>query len=74
MSVPVEVLTHQVLQLSAEDRARLLDQVISSLDADRARDARWNALAAEREAQAQADPSLLVPAQDVLSRIRASLG
>lgn len=74
MSVPVEVLTQQVLQLSAEDRARLLDQLISSLDADRARDARWNALAAEREAQALADPSLLVPAQDALSRIRASLG
>jgi Putative addiction module component len=74
MSVPVEVLTQQVLQLPAEDRARLLDQVISSLDADRLRDARWNALAAEREAQAQADPSLLVSAQDALSRIRASVG
>lgn len=74
MSLPVEVLAQQVLQLSADDRARLLDQVITSLDADRARDARWNAVAAERDAQAQADPSVLVSAEEALSRIRAGLG
>lgn len=74
MSVPVEVLAQQVLQLSAADRARLLDQVIGSLDADRERDARWNHLAAERDAEADADPSVLVPGAEALARIRASLG
>lgn len=74
MSVPVEVLAQQVLQLPSSDRARLLDQVISSLDADREREARWNDLAARRDAEAEADPSVLVPGPEAIARIRASLG
>lgn len=69
----IEVLTQQVLQLPTQDRARLLDRVIGSLDADRERDARWNALAARRDSDADADPSLLVPGPEALARIRASL-
>ena len=74
MSIPVELLAQQVLQLPASDRALLLDQVIESLDVDRERDARWNQLAARRDAEADADPSLLVPGPEALARIRASLG
>jgi hypothetical protein len=74
MAVPVELLAQQVLQLAPAERARLLNQIIGSLDADRERDARWNALAAQRDAQADADPSLLVPGPEALARIRASLG
>ena len=73
MSVPIELLTQQVLQLSAADRARLLDQVISSLDADRERDARWNALASERDAEADTDPSVLISGPPAVARIRAGL-
>ena len=73
MSVPVEVLAQQVLQLPAADRARLLDQVISSLDADRERDARWNALAEKRNVEADADLSLVVSGPEAVARIRASL-
>ena len=74
MSWPVDVLAQQVLQLPAAERARLLDQVISSLDADRERDARWNALAARRDAEADTDPSVLVSGPEAVARIRASLG
>jgi hypothetical protein len=74
MSVPVELLTQQVLQLPPTERARLLNQVIGSLDADRERDARWAQLAAERDAEADADPAVLVSGPDALARIRASLG
>jgi hypothetical protein len=73
MSLPIEVLAQQVLQLPVSERARLLDQVISSLDADRNRDARWNHLAAARDAEADRDPSVLVPGPEALARIRASL-
>ena len=73
MSVPIDLLTRQVLQLPAADRARLLDQVISSLDVDLERDARWNALAAERDAEADADPSVLISGPQAVARIRASL-
>jgi hypothetical protein len=74
MSVPVELLTQQVLQLPPTERARLLNRVIGSLDADRERDARWNQLAAERDAEADADPSVLVSGPDALARVRAKLG
>ena len=74
MSVPVELLAQQVLQLPTTERARLLDQVIGSLDADRERNARWNQLAAQRDSEADADPSLLVSGPDALARIRTSLG
>jgi Putative addiction module component len=73
MSVPVEVLTQQVLQLPPAERASLLNQVISSLDSDKARDAKWDAVAARRDAEADADPSLLVSGPEALDRIRAAL-
>lgn len=74
MPVPVEDLAVQVPQLPASDRARLLDQVIGSLDADRERDGRWNAVAAKRDAEVDADPSELVSGPEAVARIRASLG
>jgi hypothetical protein len=73
MPVPVDLLAQQVLQLSPADRARLLDQVITSLDADHERDARWNELAARRDAEADADPSTLVSGPEAIARIRAGL-
>ena len=74
MSLPVEVLAHEVLRLPTAERTRLLEQVIDSLDSDRERDAAWTALAAQRDAQAQADPSVLAPAAEALARIRAEIG
>ena len=73
MSVPVEFLAQQVLQLPSSDRANLLNQIISSLDSDKVRDAKWNAVAAQRDAQAEADPSLLVSGPEALARIRAAV-
>ena len=49
MQVELEVLEAQVLSLSSEDRARLLDRLILSLDEDKVRDAAWNELAAQRD-------------------------
>jgi Putative addiction module component len=71
MSLPVEVLAREVLRLSTEERAKLLGQVIENLDSDAARDQRWTDLAARRDAEADADPSALVPAHETLARIRA---
>ena len=73
MTLPVEVLAQQVLQLDSSDRAKLLSQVIASLDSDRARDAKWNALAAQRDAEADADPTVLVSGPEALARIRAAV-
>lgn len=72
MPLPVDVLASQVLQLPAAERTKLLNQVISSLEADAQRDALWNALAAQRDAEADADPSALVPVAQALARLRAA--
>lgn len=73
MSVPIEVLAQQVLQLPASDRVNLLSQVIDSLDSDKARDAKWNAVAAQRDAQADEDPTMLVSGSEALARVRAAV-
>ena len=73
MSVPIEFLAQQVLQLPSSDRARLLNQIISSLDSDKARDAKWNALAAQRDAEADTDLSMLVSGAEAIARVRAAV-
>lgn len=73
MSMPVEALASEVLGLSPQDRARLLDQVIASLDADRKRDAAWDALAAGRDAEIESGTSQAVRGEDAVARLRAEL-
>ncbi len=73
MGTPVEVLEAELLQLPKADRLRVLDRVVASLDADAARDAAWDQLAARREADAEQNPSLLLPLDGVLAGLRAEL-
>lgn len=73
MARPVEILEAELLNLSTADRIRVLDRVVASLDADAARDAAWDAVAAQRDADANADPSLLLDLDDVLSKLRAEV-
>ena len=73
MPTSLENLEAEVLRLPAADRARLLDRVVASLDADAARDAAWDAVAAEREAEGQAGHEPWVTLEDALARLRAEL-
>ena len=73
MGMPVEVLASELLQLPKAERIRLLDQIVSSLDADAARDSAWDAVAAQRDAQADSDPSALLALEDVLGKLRAAV-
>jgi hypothetical protein len=73
MGMPVEVLEAELLQLPKADRIRVLDRVVASLDADATRDAAWDAVAAERDAGADRDPSVLRPLDDVLAALHAEL-
>lgn len=73
MSRPVEALAEEVLQLPTEARAKLLDRVVASLDADRTRDEAWDALAARRAAEIESGKETLVPVDEVLKRLRAEL-
>ncbi|MBL8518019.1 MAG: addiction module protein [Betaproteobacteria bacterium] len=73
MTAPVEALAIEVLRLSPQDRAKLLDQVIMSLDADRARDAAWDKVASERDAEIEAGTVEPVSADAVVARLRREL-
>ena len=73
MTLPVEALELELLRLPASERARLLDRVIASLDADKARDKAWDELAAERDAEIERGESSPVSGPEVLARVRAEL-
>jgi putative addiction module component (TIGR02574 family) len=70
---PIEALAEEVLQLPTEERSKLLDRVVASLDADHKRDEAWDALAARRDAEIESGQSTAVPGSDVLARLRAEL-
>ncbi len=73
MSRPIEALAQELLQLTTEARSKLLDRVVASLDADRASDQAWDALAARRDAELDSGASVSVPAPEVFARLRAEL-
>jgi len=71
MSTTLEALQAEVLRLSPTDRARFLDRLIASLDADTEVEAAWDAVAAESEAGLTAGSVQPVPLHAVLSRLDA---
>ena len=71
MSTTLEALQAEVLRLSPKDRARLLDRLIASLDADTEAEAAWDAVAAAREADMTAGTVQPVPLDAALSRLEA---
>lgn len=73
MTMTLEALESEVLQLAPADRAHLLDRVVASLDADAERDAAWDAVAARRDAEMDSDASVVVPLDEALARLRADL-
>ncbi|HEY0954814.1 MAG TPA: hypothetical protein VGE36_08670 [Roseateles sp.] len=67
MDTTFETLEAEVLKLPSAQRAKLLNRVVASLDADAARDAAWQAVAAERGADPDAD---FEPLDEALARLR----
>ena len=73
MTLPVEALELELLRLPTSERARLLDRVIASLDADKTRDKAWDELAARRNAEIERGEASPVSGPEVLARLRAEL-
>ena len=73
MNTPSELLAQEILRLPRAERAALLDRVIASLDSDALRDAEWDKIAAERDAEAEANPAVLEDGNTVIARLRAEL-
>jgi len=74
MARPIDALAEEVLHLSTAERSRLLDRIVASLDADRARDEAWDALAARRDAEIESGAEAALSGTDVVARLRAELG
>ncbi|MDP1900855.1 MAG: addiction module protein [Rubrivivax sp.] len=71
MSTTLESLQAEVLRLSPKDRARLLDRLIASLDADSEGEAAWDALADKREKEIEERATQAVPLDAAIGRLEA---
>jgi putative addiction module component (TIGR02574 family) len=71
MSRTLESLKAEVMSLAPADRARLLDQLIVSLDRDEDTEEAWNELALKRENDIESGSIQGVPLEDVVARLEA---
>lgn len=73
MTMTLDAIETEVMNLNTEDRSRLLDRLISSLDSDAAILAEWEAEAGRRDAEVDAGQVQLVPLDDALAALYAKL-
>ena len=73
MSDTLEVLQAKVMSLSKEDRSRLLERLVASLDADADAEEGWEQLAAQREAELESGAVVGVPHEEAIAQLRARL-
>jgi len=71
MPTTLEVLEAEALQLSAAERARLVERLIASLDADPEVEEAWAAEVERRNAEIEAGTVSMVPGPEALARLRA---
>ena len=71
MSATLEVLQAQVMSLSKEDRSRLLERLVASLDVDTEAEEGWEQLAAQREAELESGAVVGVPLEEAMAQLRA---
>ena len=71
MSTTLETVQAEALCLSPKDRARLLDRLIASLDADGDAEEAWDALADKREAEIESGAVQSVPVDAAIARLEA---
>lgn len=73
MSTTLEALAVEVLRLPPEDRSRLLDRLIDSLDVEKALDQAWDDEAARRSAEMASGQSLAVDGRAAVARLKAQV-
>jgi hypothetical protein len=73
MTTTLEALEIEVLRLAPEDRSRLLDRLIESLDNEQALDEAWDKEAARRDAEIEDGTSVPVDGKEVVARLRAQI-
>lgn len=73
MPTPIHELEAEVLRLGAEDRARILERLIASLEPDTQVEKAWVAEALRREAEVSSGKVKLVPGAQAVARVRARI-
>ena len=73
MSIALESLKNQVLSLPHDDRARLLDSIIDSLDDETSLDRAWDQEAARRDLEVENGTDVCIDGKEVLARLRAQI-
>ncbi len=71
MASEVDLLEAEVLRLSPADRARLVERLIASLDADPEVEEAWAAEVERRNAEIESGAVSLVPGPEALSELKA---
>lgn len=71
MSTTLEILQAQVMSLSKEDRSRLLERLVASLDPDTEAEEEWDRLAAQRESELTSGAVTGISLEDALAQLRA---
>ena len=74
MSMPIEVLQAEVLGLPTAERSLLLERLIASLDTDPEIQEAWLREAKRRDTEVESGTAVLVPGEEAIARVRASLG
>lgn len=73
MSNRLDDLEAEVMRLSKPERAHLLERLLESLDAGQDVEAEWQAEVKRRLAEVEAGTVALIPADEVLARLRNRL-
>jgi putative addiction module component (TIGR02574 family) len=70
----IEQLEQALLRLPADERARLVERIISSLDADAEIESQWLAEVKRRDAELDEKLVAAIPMEDALATIRERFG
>jgi putative addiction module component (TIGR02574 family) len=70
MSISIEAVEAEALQLSTVERARLVERLIASLDADPDVEDAWAAEVERRQAQIEGGVVALLPGAETLAKLR----
>jgi hypothetical protein len=73
MSMQLDALEAQVLNLALVDRSHLLDRLVASIEADHDLQQAWELEALERDMEIQNGQVKVVSGKDVLARLAAKL-
>lgn len=73
MATPVHDLAAEVLDLPAEDRARILELLIASFEPKSDAQKAWMSLALRRREEVRSGKVAMVPGDEALTRVRARI-